>query len=153
MTIEEAISRRVALLLAGSPTPPTIALDILPQSPTYPAVCIRLIGPENTEYTLEGTVNKGDALIQVDTFALEGNGNDPYADATELAERIHGTPGTPGLSGWRGFVDDGNSPSTALEILGIFREDRRRAYDPDVPRVVSIQQDYRCHYRQPREVA
>lgn len=146
MTIEEAISRKVALLLAGSPEVP-VSLDILPESPVYPAVCVRLIGPVETRYTLDGTVKLERALIQVDAFALEGNGNDPYADATELAERIHGRPGVEGLSGWRGIIDDGGSPSTPFVVTGIFREDRRRQYDPDVPRVVTIQQDYRCWYK------
>lgn len=146
--MEQAIKIRVAELLAESPALVAgVHVDILPQSPTYPAVCVRLIAEESL-YTLDGTVRMCRALVQVDAFAKERSGQDPYADATELAQRINGTEASgAGLSGFRGTVNGPESPGADFRILGTFREDRRRQYDPDAVRVVTVQQDYRCFYR------
>ena len=148
MTIEQAIAKRVEQILAESPGGVAVSVDILPESPEYPAVCVWLVD-EQANYTLEGTTRLCSALVQVDAFAYEANGNDPYADATELAQRINGTDANQaGLSGWRGSVDaDDASPPRQFEVLGCFRVDRRRQYDPDAVRIVTVQQDYRCWYR------
>lgn len=146
MTVEHAIKLLVDAL-QGSPATVPSWVDVLPQSPAYPAICVRLIG-EETYYTTKGTTRLRRALVQVDAFALEGDGADPYDEAATLADRIFGTTAAPGLSGYKGTVTSNDSPAETLEILSVFFEDRRRQFDPETAdRIVSMQQDFRVTYR------
>lgn len=144
MTVEEAVRARLLTMTPLTTLVNTrIYLDKLPQSPTYPCVRVTLISEQST-YHLRG----GDALkpsrVQVDAYAREVSGVDPYALAARVAEAIHGDEAGSGLSGW---TDAGLSGSPEPQIQGVFRMDRTRSYDPQELRVVTISQDYQVQYR------
>ncbi len=145
MLVETAIKLRIEEII-GSPATP-VYVDVLPQDPVYPCVCVRLISQLPSLYTLGGTTRIEQALIQVDAFDEESTGVDPYAGATALAERVNGSVATcPGLSGYRGTVEDAASPPDSMGIRGCFRQDRRRQYDPEELRITTISQDYKVWY-------
>lgn len=142
MTAEETVR---AILLTLSPLTALvgtrISLDKLPQSPTYPCVRVTLV-TEQAMYHLRGGEQKRSALVQVDAYARENSGVDPYALVAAVADAVHGDDAGSGLSGWTGPV---GSPGPVVQ--GIFRVDRRRFYDPDELRVVTMSQDYQVHFR------
>lgn len=142
MTVEEAI---VALVKTLTPVTALVStrvhLDKLPQTPTYPCVRVTLVD-EVISYHLRGGTNLKQARVQVDAYAKELSGIDPYAMATAVAGAVHGDEAGSGLSGWQGGVG-----SPAFEIVGIVRVDRRRYYDPEELRVLTMSQDYHVHFR------
>jgi len=143
MTVEEGVLARVLALSAVTALVSTrVYLDKLPQSPTYPCVRVTLIS-EPEDYQMRGGSGLGTALIQVDAYAREVSGVNPYALAASVAAAVHGDDAGSGLSGWKG--DAGGSP--AVTVQGCFRVDRRRYYDPDELRVVTMSQDYQVTYR------
>jgi hypothetical protein len=75
--------------------------------------------------------------VQVDAFAREVSGVDPYALALAVAQAIQGDGAGSGLGGWSGEIG-----SPASRAQGIFQIERRRFYDPDELRVLTISQDY-----------
>ncbi len=79
--------------------------------------------------------------MQVDAYAREVSGVDPYALAVTVAEAIHGDDAGSGLSGFSGAIG-----SPAFRIAGMFRRERQRAYDPDELRVLRISQDYKVDF-------
>lgn len=146
MTVEQAIWTRV---LALSPVTALVStrvyLERLPQSPTYPAVRVQEVD-DPSSYHLRGPQRLGKARVQVDAFAAEASGVDPYASGAALAAAIHGDgfgASATGLSGWIGSIG-----SPAFEVLGCFRVDRRRSYDPDELRLVTMSLDYYVWYRE-----
>lgn len=143
MTVEEAVRLRLLEIVAVTALVSTrIYLDKLPQSPTYPCVRVTLID-ELSEYHLRGGEGYRRARVQVDAYGREVSGVDPYAMAATVAEAINGADNGTGLSGWAGRI--GGSP--AMEICGVFRVDRRRSYDPDELRVLTMSQDYQVAFR------
>jgi len=142
MTIESAI---VTLLRTFTPLSALVAtrvyLDKLPQTPTYPCVRVTLIDEQEGYHVRGGTAVKT-SRVQVDAFAKELSGVDPYALAAAVADAIHGDEAGSGLSGYQGSFG-----SPAIEIQGVFRMDRRRYYDPDELRVLTMSQDYQVAYR------
>lgn len=145
MTVEEVVTARVAALaavvsLAGS----RVYLDKLPQSPTFPAVRVQLIDGL-AGYHLRGPDGVSKARVQVDAYAHEDSGADPYAAVMALTDAINGdgfgTAAT-GLSGWKGEV--GSPP---FIVLGCFRTNRLRRYDPDELRLLTMSQDFMVWYR------
>lgn len=145
MTVEQIIADRVAELptvvaLVGS----RVYLDKLPHSPTYPAVRVQLVDDVEPRYHTRGRNRPITARVQVDAFAHEASGVDPYAQVTALAEAIDGDgegPAASGLSGWKGRV---GSPS--VTIHSCFRTSRLRRYDPDELNLLIQTQDYLVSY-------
>jgi uncharacterized protein DUF3168 len=115
-----------------------------PQRPTFPAIRVQLID-DVPAYHLRGENGLIPSRVQVDDVAEEGDGTNPYAQASALASAIAGSwlPGSPGpptgLSGWRG--DLGGSPPT-IRVEFIRRIDRSVLYDPGELRQVRIRQDF-----------
>lgn len=113
----------------------------LPQDPTLPAARVQLIDdPE--EYHLRGGSAWGIARVQVDAYAPEASGLDPYTQAAQLADEINGDDAGSGLSG--GIWEAAGSPS--FRVTGCRRVDRRSSYDPDERRIVGVRQDFMVHY-------
>lgn len=142
MTPEEAVAARLEAIGAVTSLVSTrIYMLKLPQGPTLPAIRVQLID-DIKPYHLRGGTRCSRARIQVDAYADEASGGDPYASASEVAEAIHGDDTGSGLSGWTGSIG-----SPAFEVLGIFRLDRDASYDPDHLRLVRMRQDYAVHFR------
>lgn len=142
MTVEEAVRARLLTLTALTTLVSTrIYLDKLPQSPTYPCVRVTLVSDRET-YHLRGGGGDCTASVQVDAYAREVSGVDPYALVSSVAAAIHGDEAGSGLSGWRGGIG-----SPAFELFGIFRTARRRYYDPEELRVLTMSQDYQVAFR------
>lgn len=118
----------------------------LRQGDTLPAVRVQVIS-EPTEYHLRGGVGLYRSRVQVDAYAMEASGSDPYASATAVAEAIHGDDAGSGLSGWTGEL--GGSPP-ALKIHTIQRVDRAVEYDAEELRQVRCRQDYMVHWSRMR---
>lgn len=140
MRPEEAVIQRIKDLntLAGQ----RVWNLKLPQRPTLPAVRVQVIS-DPKDYHLRGGITLGRARIQVDAYADEAAGGDPYDIAQDLADQINGDDAGSGLSGaqW----DSAVSPN--FEVTGAFRIDRSALYEPDELRLVRIRQDYDVHYR------
>lgn len=144
MTVEEAVRTRIAacaavVALVGS----RIYMDKLPQSPTYPCVRVQLISDPAGQH-LRGPDRMGRARVQVDCYASEASGVDPYARATAVSEAVEGDglgDGASGLSGWIGSIG-----SPAFRILDALPTDRKRFYDPEELRLVTMSQDYIVFY-------
>lgn len=144
MTVEEIIVDRVAEITAVSAIVGSrVYLDKLPHSPTFPAVRVLLVDDLDA-YHLRGPQKPQRARVQVDAFAHETSGVDPYAQVTALADAINGDgegPAASGLSGWKGLVG-----SPAVEIHSCFRASRLRRYDPDELNLLTMSQDYIVSY-------
>ncbi len=142
MTVEDAVVARLLSLADVTALVSTrVYLDKLPQSPTYPCVLVQQVS-EPEDYHLRGGSATKTSRVQVDAFAREVSGVNPYALASAVAAAVHGDEAGGALSGWIGEVG-----SPALEVLGCFRVDRRRMYDPDELRVLTMSQDYQVTYR------
>ncbi len=145
ITPEEAVRDRVLAILGdGSPVFNHVYTDLLPESPQYPCVLIKLI--DHTDfYEQAGRSNIGNANILVEVFAHEDSGGDPYYTATRLAQEIDGDgltlAGASGLAGWRGTA---GSPAVAVDVA--FRVSRRRGYLADELRVSIISQEYKLWF-------
>lgn len=117
----------------------------LPQGVTYPALLVRFVG-ENVDQHLRGRIGLQKDRVQVDAYALEMSGSDPYGVANAVADAVKGDglgSDATGLFGWIGTV--GGSPPTArvrnVELLGRFED-----YDPAEQRLVRVSRDYRVHW-------
>lgn len=143
MTAEEAVRLRLLAISALTALVSTrVHLEKLPQSPTYPCVRVSLIAETGAGH-LRGADALKSALVQVDAFAKELSGIDPYALVVAVSDAIHGDDAGSGLSGWS---DQNGSPS--LGVQGCQRETRRRpTYDPDELRVLMMSQDYRVWFQ------
>lgn len=148
MTVEDAVVARLmslaavtALVSATDAAHARIYLDKLPQSPTYPCVRVTLVS-EVGEGHLRGADALKPATVQVDCYARELSGVDPYALVTAVAAAVHGDDAGSGLSGWSGEIG-----SPAARVRGCQRVDRRRYYDPEELRVVTMSQDYRVWFQ------
>lgn len=146
MTVEEAVRTRVAALAAVTAiVGARVYLDALPQSPVYPAVRVQMID-DGASFHLRGPVGTKAARVQVDAYAREASGADPYAQAALLASAIEGDgqgPAATGLSGWVGEL--GSPP---FSVAGAFRVARTRRFDPEELRVVTMSQDFIVWYRE-----
>lgn len=108
----------------------------LPQALTttqFPAIRVQLID-QPQGYHLRGEHGATAARVQVDVYASEATGGNPYLAADAAAEAVKDS-----LSGQR-FTDLG-SPST-IDVTACFLVDRREGYDPDERRLVRIMQDF-----------
>lgn len=142
MTVEELIRDRIAELAAVTSLVSTrIYLGKLPQSPAYPCVRVQLVD-DPRDYHLRGVNGFARARIQVDAFAKEGSGQDPYRQVASVSEAIDGDGTGSGLSGWAGLFG-----SPAFEVSGCFRIDRSWRYDPQELQVLTMSTDYAVFYR------
>lgn len=142
MTVEEAVRARLLTLATVTALVSTrIYMDKLPASPTYPCVRVTLVS-EISDYHLRGESGARTGRVQVDAFAREVSGVDPYALAVAVAEAIHGDGSGSALSGFVGSIG-----SPAFNINGMFRVDRRRQYDPEELRVLTMSQDYQVWFQ------
>lgn len=142
MTPEEAVVARIVDLNTTAGT--RVYQLRLEQSATLPAVRVQVIDDLDA-YHLRGGAGLKRARVQVDAFAHETSGGDPYASAQALADAINGDDAGSGLSGFAGVIQGSGSPG--LEIAAIFRVFRRAEYESAELRQVRIQQDYDVHYR------
>jgi hypothetical protein len=143
MTAEEAVWTRLLALSGVTALVSTrVSVGKLPQGPTYPCVRVSLVSHTPDAYHLRGQAGLVEDVIQVDAFAHEASGVDPYATASDLAEAINGDGAGSGLSGWAGSIG-----SPACVVVSCQREARRQQYDPEELQVVGISQDYRVTYR------
>lgn len=143
MTAEEAVRTRLLAVAAVTALVSTrIYMDKLPQSPTYPCARVTLISETGAAH-LRGADAVKPARVQVDAYAREVSGVDPYALANAVAAAIHGDDDGSALSGWAG--DIGGSP--ASHVQGCQRLERRRYYDPDELRVITVSQDYQVWFQ------
>lgn len=140
MTVEEAICER---LLADGTVLSLVSSRVyqlrLPQNPTLPAVRVQLIDVGDF-YHLRGGDVMAVSRVQVDAYAMETSGGDPYATAASVADAVHAA-----LNGQQFLVAD--SPAS-LQITGVFRVDRRPMYEPDELREVRLMQEYQVWSRQ-----
>lgn len=142
MSIEETIRSMVAGLTAVTTLVGTrIYLDKLPQSPTYPCIRVTLVS-DLTSMHARGQTGLKVARIQVDSYAKELSGVDPYALVAAVAAAVDGDGAGSGLAG---YVDD-PAVSPWGPIRMIQRLDRRRQYDPEELRVLTMSQDYQVAY-------
>lgn len=122
-------------------------LKLPQQLATWPAVRVQLIDAPK-DYHLRGGAGLYPAVVQVDAYAPESSGGDPYDTVTTLADEINGDDAGSGVSGWTGTVDD-------LQVTGAFLIDRRPMYEPGMGtgqtggelRLVRMMLQYRMHYR------
>jgi hypothetical protein len=138
VTPETAIRDRIVALgtVAGS----RVYLLVLPQSPTLPAVRVQLIDDAGFAHLRGGGSDLRKARVQVDAYAREASGTDPYDVASGLADEINGDDAGSGLSGYRGTV-------SGMEIQSVAFVDRQPIYEADELRLVRVRQDFFVWYR------
>jgi hypothetical protein len=121
----------------------------LPQGSPLPAVRVQQISDVGDMHQ-RGETNLFRTRVQVDAYAQEASGADPYDAATTLADAINGdwqdgSPAPPnGLSGWQG-ESSGSPPD--IRVLMTFRVARAVTYDPDELRQVRVRQDYQVIWK------
>ena len=143
MTPEQAVRERIVDINAvSSLVSGRVRMLRLHQHETLPAVRVQLIS-DPTTYHLRGGSGMYRSRVQVDSYATESSGADPYADVTALADAIHGDDAGSGLSGWTG--EAGGSPGE-LTIHAILRVDRDVSYESEELRQVRCRQDYMVHW-------
>lgn len=143
MTPEQAVRERILdISSVSSLVSGRVRLLRLQQHETLPAVRVQLIS-EPTSYHARGGSGMYRSRIQVDSYAKESSGADPYAAVTELSDAIHGDDAGGGLSGWTGVA--GGSPGE-LTIHAIMRVDRDVSYESEELRQVRCRQDYMVHW-------
>jgi len=112
VTPEQAILERILALSAVTAlVSDRVFMLKLRQGETLPAVRVQLIDEGESQH-LRGGAGIFQSRIQVDVYAAEDTGGDPYASASEIALAIQGDDAGSGLSGWRGF--SGSAGSTGL---------------------------------------
>lgn len=140
MTPEQAVLERVLDLAAVTALIGQRGYLLkLPQGPTLPAVRVQLIDEIGNPH-LRGAGGPQRSRVQVDAFAPEASGSDPYASASAVAAAINGPGDGTGLDGWQG--DAG-----AITVTGSKRIDRAVSYEPGELRLVRVRQDYMVGWR------
>lgn len=112
----------------------------LPQQlATWPAVRVQLVDDPMAYHLRGGLPSK--ARVQVDCYAPETSGGDPYATVTTLAGQVNGDDAGSGLSAWTGVVED-------VRVDLAERIDRRPFYEGGEHRLMRMQFDFWVSYRQ-----
>jgi hypothetical protein len=143
MTPEEAVRTRILMLEdVTDRVDSRVWLAKLPQDPVLPAVLVQLIG-EYKFYHLRGGMRLCWSRVQVDAYADEADGADPYATAIAIADAMQGDEAGSGLSGWQGSI--GSPP--VIHLDGIFCEERRPLYEAEELTLVRMMQDFRVWSR------
>lgn len=150
MTPEQAVLDRIRDIAAVAALVGTRVYQLrLPQGATLPAVRVQQIGDVGSMHQ-RGETNLYRTRVQVDAYAGEASGTDPYAAATTLADAIHGdwqdgSPAPPqGLSGWQG---DASGSPPAIRVVTAIRVTRAVSYDSDELRQVRVRQDYQVTWK------
>jgi hypothetical protein len=139
VTPEQAILERILAISAVTAlVSQRVYMLKLRQGETLPAVRVQLVD-EGMGQHLRGGSGVYQSRIQVDVYAAEDTGGDPYAAATEIALAIHGDDAGSGLSGWTGT--SGGSPPEIL-VCAVTRKLRLTDYAAEERREVRVQQDY-----------
>lgn len=145
MTVEEAVCARILQIDDVTDIVSTrVYLDKLPQAPTYPAVRVQLVDDLTSQH-LRGPNGLCRARVQVDAYAHEESGVDPYTQVAALAAAIHGDGLGPSASGLEGWIGGLGSPP--FEIVECERALRLRTYDADELKILTMSQDYLIGYR------
>jgi hypothetical protein len=92
---------------------------------------------ETQEMHLRGAVNGFRSRVQVDSYAPEASGVDPYLAAAAIDAAVHGDGAGSGLCGFAGAVGGDGFVFTSILPDGV-----REEYDPEEQRVVRISRDY-----------
>jgi hypothetical protein len=146
VTLEEAVLTRLQALPALEALVATRIFQLkLPEHVVVPAVRVQLVS-EQMVYHLRGGRGVRWGRVQVDAYAGEASGGDPYAEAAAVAGAIDGDARgdeATGLSGWRGVI--GSPP--LFRILFIARDDRGIDYEAEERRLVRVRQDYLVWFR------
>ncbi len=136
MTIEEAVITRLASLASVTALVSTRIYALkLPQGMVQSAIRVQAIDTNGRPH-LRGGGGPQRSRVQVDAFAPERSGADPFAAAAALAEAINGDGSGNGLDGWAGTI------AATLVVTGALRVDRMSGYDADELRLVRVRQDY-----------
>lgn len=148
MRIEEAVIERLLGLAAVTALVGTRVYQLqLRQGATLPAIRVQQIS-EDEPLHLRGIVNAYRTRVQVDAYAAESSGANPYDVANAIADAIAGdwSTGSPpnGLSGWQGTA--GGSPPT-VKVRFAERVNRQVMYEGDELRQVRVTQDYMLHWQ------
>jgi hypothetical protein len=150
MTPEQAVLERIRDISAVSALVSSRVYQLrLPQGSDLPAVRVQQIGDVGDMHQ-RGETNLFRTRVQVDAYAREASGADPYDEATTLAAAIHGdwrdgSPSPPnGLSGWQG-ESSGSPPD--IRVLMAFRVARAVTYEADELRMVRVRQDYQVIWK------
>lgn len=124
----------------------------LPQSPVYPCIRVTLIPGFRIPQHLRGPEGTRTVRVQVDCFAGEQSGGDPYARANDCDAAALGDglgPTASGLFGWVGRVENtAVSPVDALQVNWVGAEEAFPHYEADEKRLVAVTRDYFVNYRQ-----
>lgn len=133
MTVEQAVVER---LLGDATVAALVSTRVyqlrLPQSPTLPAVRVQLID-HPLLYHLRGGEQVSNCRIQVDAYAENASGTDPYDAAADVADAI-----TAAMSGQQ-WSATGTPP---IDVVACFRIDRRPAWEAAEIGAVRILQDW-----------
>lgn len=138
MTPETAIADRIVALNTAAAG--RVYLLKVPQSAQMPAVRVQLVDDIGFPHLRGGGSGVMVARVQVDAYAREGSGTDPYAEAAALAAEIRGDDAGSGLSGFQGTV-------SGLEIRWAVIVNRLAMYEGEEQRLVRILQDCLVWYR------
>ena len=108
----------------------------LPQSPTFPAVLLQVIGDIETMH-LRGGTNLHRARVQVDSISHEGSGGS-RAQAVSLDAAVQGSYSAGAVTGLRGF----KGTAGGVEIDAVIPAGVREGYDAEELRQYRVQRDY-----------
>lgn len=132
--IEQAVLRK---LLATAAVTALVSQRVyqlkLPQGPTYPAIKVQLIDRGATHH-LRGGSKTFRTRVQVDSYAYEASGTDPYAVVSTVADAVFDA-----LDGKAPFTT--TSPSD-LRVTGAFLIDRTPGYESEELKIVRLREDY-----------
>lgn len=146
MTPEQAVLERILAIAAVTALVSTrVYMLKVRQGSAMPAIRVQRISGVN-DYHQRGEIGLKRSRVQVDVYAGEASGGDPYASALNLAALVHGDGNgvnASGLSGWIGTT----SGSPSIRILGVFLVDQAVGYEADEIREVRVRQDYMVHWK------
>ena len=116
----------------------------LPQHPTLPAVRVQRISSMRDQH-LRGPAFTAKARVQVDAYAAEVPGQDPYAAVQAVADAIRGDGlghSASGLWGWIGIL---GTPGFEMKNAELIADDDP-FYEAGEVRAWRIRQDYMIHW-------
>ena len=135
MTVEEAVrTKLLATAAVTSLVNQRVWTQILPQSPTLPAVRLQLID-ETPQAHLRGINELVPARVQVDVFAGR-NSTDPYGAANEVMDAV-----TDALTP-EPFSATVGSPAVGREIDHAMPQGRQPLFIAEEKQQIRIQQDF-----------
>lgn len=146
MTASTVVSTRLLEMAAVTALVGTRIRDLKLRQGEAQAGAIRVqgVGALQTMH-LRGSVTLVRARVQVDSYAPETSGVDPYALAASIAAAAHGDGAGSGLCGFVGTV--GGSPGVDVTSILPAPEGPREEYDAEELRVVRISRDYFVKWR------